>query len=75
MQIAADCRTLSTRQGLTLHNDADSTVNLGMVAAAIVAEGRRRGLWPKDYKPDFTPCRHLRPSSGREHTIVTYSVW
>ena len=22
----------------------------------------------------FTPCRHLRPSSGREHTIVTYSV-
>ena len=19
----------------------------------------------------FTPCRHLRPSSGREHTIVT----
>ena len=20
------------------------------------------------------PCRHLRPSSGREHTIVTYSV-
>ena len=21
-----------------------------------------------------TPCRHLRPSSGREHTIVTYSV-
>ena len=21
----------------------------------------------------FTPCRHLRPSSGREHTIVTYS--
>ena len=22
----------------------------------------------------FTPCQHLRPSSGREHTIVTYSV-
>ena len=22
----------------------------------------------------FTPCRHLRPSSGWEHTIVTYSV-
>ena len=22
----------------------------------------------------FTPCRHLRPSSGREHTNVTYSV-
>ena len=22
----------------------------------------------------FTPCWHLRPSSGREHTIVTYSV-
>ena len=22
----------------------------------------------------FMPCRHLRPSSGREHTIVTYSV-
>ena len=22
----------------------------------------------------FTPCRQLRPSSGREHTTVTYSV-
>ena len=22
----------------------------------------------------FTPCRHLRPSSGREHSHITYSV-
>ena len=23
-----------------------------------------------DLSGGFTPCRHLRPSSGREHTIV-----
>ena len=30
--------------------------------------------WRLRLSGGFTPCRHLRPSSGREHTIVTYSV-
>ena len=26
--------------------------------------------WVLSLSGDFTPCRHLRPSSGREHTVV-----
>ena len=35
--------------------------------------GRRRGQNHRNslsLSGGFTPCRHLRPSSGREHTIV-----
>ena len=45
------------------------------ISAEATAKCNGRVQWVVDWlSGGFTPCRHLRPSSGREHTMVTYSV-
>ena len=47
--------------------------NTGILKERVAWERLRAG-WV-GLSGGFTPCRHLRPSSGREHTIVTQGRW
>ena len=40
--------------------------------ATVYIQTNTRGV--RGLSGGFTPCRHLRPPSGREHTVITYSV-
>ena len=67
-------KTLHRREILEARGqDEDGVQRFGAPARLVPPVPARRQ--PRSWlSGGFTPCRHLRPSSGREHTIVTYSV-
>ena len=71
---AGECRAVCLQRnlptGIMLDVDKIYVISKEFNARADVFKGPYRRVLSLSLSGGFTPCRHLRPSSGREHTIV-----